>query len=58
MLCRVPVIWHSAKFLIFFKKIVLPSVRDLALGKAFYFLKNKYFAECPRSGTPQRILFF
>jgi hypothetical protein len=50
--CQIAGTRQSFEF--FFKKIVLPSAGDLALGKDFYFLK-KFFIECSRSTTRQRI---
>jgi hypothetical protein len=44
-LCRVLVIWHSAKFFLI-KKYTLPSARSRALGKGV-------FAECQSSDTRQ-----
>jgi hypothetical protein len=35
----------------------LPSARDLALGKVFFNFKI-HFAECPRSGTRQRLFHY
>jgi hypothetical protein len=50
VLCRVPVIRHSAKFFLILK-YALSSARSLALGKAV-------FAECPLGDTRQRLSLF
>jgi hypothetical protein len=39
-LCRVPAIWHSAKFFIFLKKFASPSAHDLTLGIVFICFKK------------------
>ena len=39
LLCRVPVVRHSAKIYFFLKKFFLPSIIDLALGKDLNFFK-------------------
>jgi hypothetical protein len=49
LLCRVPMIGHSAKIFFSIKKYTLPSVLDLTIDKEF-------FAECLRFDTWQRIL--
>jgi hypothetical protein len=39
-------------------KTSLPSARDLALGKEFFYYLKIIFAERPRSGTRQRVFYF
>ena len=46
------------EFFLFFKKISLPSAPDMALGKEFFIFFPNFFAECPWSGTRQRIFLF
>jgi hypothetical protein len=51
VLCRVPVIWHSAKIFFLILKYALPSARSLALDKVV-------FAECPLVDTRQRLFYY
>jgi hypothetical protein len=51
VVCRVPVIWHSAKNFFLILKYALSSARSLALGKVG-------FAECHPADTRQSTLVF
>ena len=42
----------------FFSKNSLPSAPWPALGKVWFFLKKKFFVECPLAGTRQSLNFF